>query len=63
MEKAKRALSDLYGRIFRSWKTTLSGFILAVFTGMMIAGKITTNEYLGLLGGIGTIIALFAKDK
>jgi hypothetical protein len=63
MKKAGRALTELYDRVFRNWKTTLGGVFLFGVTVMMVQEKITVNEYLGLLGAIGTITALFAKDN
>jgi hypothetical protein len=63
MEKVRKGLADLYSRVFRNWKTTLAGLYVGASTLLIILGKIDVNEFLALLGGIGTIIALFAKDE
>lgn len=63
MERAKKGLAKLYQRIFKSWQSTLIGVSVGAFTLLLALGKIDVNEFLALLGAIGTILGLFSKDN
>lgn len=59
----KKAFKELYDRVFRSWRTTLTGLFLLSFTALLFMGRITASEFLALATGIVGIRELFSKDS
>lgn len=52
----------IFNYLKKHWKTSLAGVLVGVFTVMLFMKKIEVTEYLELVGGIGTIILLVARD-
>ncbi len=48
--------------IFKHWKSTVTGLLVAVITAMYYFEKIDTNEWIIAIGGIASIAAMVSKD-
>ena len=50
-------------RIFKHWKTTATGVLIAVITIMFWLGKIDSEQWMLCMGGVATAIGLLSKDS
>jgi hypothetical protein len=48
--------------IFKHWKSTVTGILVAVITTMFYLGKIDTQEWIIAIGGIASVAAMVSKD-
>lgn len=48
--------------IFKHWQTTGLGLIIGVITLMYANGKITTQDWIVAIGGVGMIAGIIMKD-
>lgn len=48
--------------IFRHWKSTVTGILVAVITTMFYLEKIDTQEWIIAIGGIASVAAMVSKD-
>lgn len=48
--------------IFRHWKSSVTGILVAVITLMYYLEKIDTQEWIIAIGGIASVAAMVSKD-
>lgn len=48
--------------IFKHWKSTVTGVLVAVITLMYYLEKIDTQEWIIAIGGIASVAAMVSKD-
>lgn len=48
--------------IFKHWKSTVTGILVAVITLMYYLEKIDTQEWIIAIGGIASVAAMVSKD-
>ena len=48
--------------VFKHWKATVTGLLVGTITLMYYLGKITTQDWILAIGGVGAIIGIVSKD-
>jgi len=50
-------------RIFKHWRTSVTGLLIAVMTVMFWLGKIDSEQWIICIGGVATAVGLLSKDS
>jgi len=50
-------------RIFKHWKTSVTGVLIALITAMFWLGKIDSEQWIICIGGVATAVGLLSKDN